>query len=141
MAKRVNPMAVKANATYDVFEAAQALKVTPATIRNWIKDGMEAMTSSKPHLILGSAIREYLHTRYAAARRPLGADQLYCPSCGKGQKPLERQVTQSAITAKTDILKGACSRCGGTATRMISHQQRQEFAATFHISAERNSEA
>lgn len=29
MAKRVNPMAVKANATYDVFEAARALNVTP----------------------------------------------------------------------------------------------------------------
>lgn len=59
MPKRANPMAVKANATYDVFEAARALKVSPATIRNWIKDGLEAMTSTKPYLILGAAIREY----------------------------------------------------------------------------------
>ena len=53
MGKRVNPMAVKANATYDVSEAARALSVTPATIRDGIKDGMEAMTSSRPHLLLG----------------------------------------------------------------------------------------
>ena len=51
----MNPVTVKANATYDVFEAARALDVSNATIRAWIKDGMEAMTSSKPYLILGSA--------------------------------------------------------------------------------------
>lgn len=141
MPRRANPMAVKANATYDVFEAARALKVTPATIRNWIKDGLEAMTSSKPYLMLGSAIREYLQAKYAAARRPLEDDQLYCPSCGTGRKPVGLQVTQSALTPKTDILKGPCSHCGGTATRMISHQQREGFAVTFQISKEGKSEA
>lgn len=141
MSKHSNPMAVKANATYTVIEAAQALKVTPATIRNWIRDGLEAMTSSKPYLILGAAIREYLRAKYAAARRPLNDDELFCPSCGKGRKPLNTQVSQSEITAKTDLLKGICHHCGGTATRMISHKQRTGFAATFLISKEPDSEA
>ncbi|UWR09969.1 helix-turn-helix domain-containing protein [Sulfitobacter mediterraneus] len=141
MAKRVNPMAVKANATYDVLEAARALNVTPATIRNWIKDGLEAMTSAKPYLILGSAIREYLQERYAAARRPLKDDELFCPSCGKGRKPLNLLVSQSQITIKTDLLKGICQHCGCTATRMISHKQRLVFATTFQISKEPISKA
>jgi hypothetical protein len=141
MPRRANPMAVKANATYDVFEAARALSVTPATIRNWIKDGLEAMTASKPYLILGSAIREYLRAKYAAARRPLKDDELFCPSCGKGRKPLNMQVSQSQITAKTDLLKGICGHCASTATRMISHKQRQAFAATFQISKEADSKA
>lgn len=141
MAKRVNPMSVKANATYDVLEAARALNVTPATIRNWIKDGLEAMTSSKPYLILGSAIREYLRAKYAAARRPLTVDELFCPSCGKGRKPLNLLVSQSQITSNTDLLRGICEHCGCTATRMISHEQRLAFAATFQISKEANSEA
>lgn len=141
MAKRVNPMAVKSNATYDVFEAARALKVTPATIRNWIKDGLEAMTSSKPYLILGSAIRTYLRAKYEAARRPLKDDELFCPSCREGRKPLNMQVTQSQITNKTDLLKGVCHHCDGTASRMISHKQRPAFAAMFNITTGRDSEA
>lgn len=141
MSKRFNPMAVKANTTYDVFEAARALNVTPATIRNWIKDGMEAMTASKPFLILGSAIREYLRAKYAAARRPLQNDELFCPSCGKGREPLNMQVHQSKISPKTDLLKGICGHCNSTATRMISHKQRQAFAATFVIVNQPNSKA
>ncbi|MGJ8604411.1 MAG: helix-turn-helix domain-containing protein [Marivita sp.] len=133
MPKRVNPMAVKGNLTYDVFEAASALKVTPATIRNWIKDGLKAMTSSKPYLILGASIREYLRTKYAAARRPLNDDELFCPSCRKGRKPLHMRVTQTKITTKTDLLKGTCQYCNGTATRMISHKQHSLFSAIFKI--------
>ena len=141
MAKRVNPMAVKANVSYEAFEAARALGVSTATIRNWGKDGMEVMTSSKPYLILGSAIREYLRAKYAAARRPLEDDELFCASCGKGRKPLNLLVSQSQITIKTDLLKGICQNCGCTATRMISHKQRLAFAATFQISKEPTSEA
>jgi len=141
MGKRANPMAVKANATYDVFEAARALNVTPATIRNWIKDGLKAMTASKPYLILGSAIRAYLRAKYAAARRPLDDDQLYCPSCRKGRQPYKLEATQSPISAKTDLLKGICGTCGGKAARMISHKQRALFAQTMQISKGPNSEA
>jgi len=139
MAKRVNPMAVKANATYDVFEAARALNVTPTTIRNWIKDGLEAMTASKPYLILGSAIRSYLRDKYAAARRPLKDNELFCTSCRNGRKPLNMEVSRSQVSAKTDLLKGVCQQCSGTITRMISHKQRPAFAATFAITTERNS--
>lgn len=141
MAKRVNPMAVKKDYAYDIVEAARALNVTPATIRNWMKDGMEAMTASKPYLILGDAIREYLRTKYTAAKRPLKEGELFCPSCRTGRKPVGMLVTLTAISVKTDLLKGPCGHCGGTATRMISHKQRHFFAATFQFAKERNSEA
>lgn len=141
MAKRVNPMAVKSNATYEIVEAARALGVTSATIRIWIKDGMEAMTASKPYLILGASIRAYLKIKYAAARSPLMDKELYCLTCRKGCKPLGMRIKQSQVSAKTDLMKGVCERCGGTATRMISHQQREGFEEDFEITKEANSEA
>lgn len=58
MGKRPNPMAVKATLTYEIAEAARALGVTTATIRNWIKDELPVMSSCKPYLILGEAIRQ-----------------------------------------------------------------------------------
>jgi len=47
MSKRANPMAVKAALTYTVPEAAVVLGKTPTTIRNWIKNGLPAMSSCK----------------------------------------------------------------------------------------------
>ena len=139
MPKRMNPMAVKANMAYDVPEAARALGVTPATIRNWIKDGLRAMTSCKPYLILGADIRDYLRQKNEAARRPLAEDELFCPACRTGRKPLKMLVTQSTISKTTDLLKGPCERCNCTATRMISARKAQAFAEIFRISKEPNS--
>ena len=87
MSKRANPMAVKASLTYTVGEAAHALGKTPATIRNWIRDGLPVMSSHKPYLISGAAIREYLRAKYKNAKRPLGPDQLYCPVADRRVTP------------------------------------------------------
>jgi len=141
MSKRANPMAVKAALTYDVNEAARALGKTPATIRNWVKDGLSVMSSRKPYLISGAAIREYLRAKYKAAKHPLGPDMLYCLACRKGRHPVGMSATISSLTLRTSLLKGICSRCGGTCTRMISKSKAADFAQTFSVKEEAASEA
>ena len=141
MGKRANPMSVRAALTYDVTEAARALGKTPPTIRNWIRDGLEVMSCQKPYLILGAAIQEYLRAKYRAAKRPLDCDQLFCPSCRKGQKPKQMAVTISDISANTSLLKGQCTQCGGTCTRMIATSKAEHFGATFLIKKRPNSGA
>ncbi len=141
MSRRANPMAVKAALTYDVNEAAAALGKTPATIRNWVKDGLPIMSSRKPYLISGAAIREYLRAKYKTAKRPLGPEDLFCPSCRDGRKPLDMAVTISPMTARTSLLKGICSHCGGNCTRMISKSRVADFTRTFTIKEGAGSDA
>ena len=141
MGKRANPMAVKIALAYTIDEAANALGKNPATIRNWIKDGLPVMSSCKPYLISGAAIRDYLRAKYKATKRPLEADQLFCPSCRVGRTPVGMAVWISEIAPKTSLLKGRCTKCGGTATRMISKLRVAEFAKTFAISKQAPSEA
>ena len=133
MSKRANPMAVKSALTYEIGEAAIALGKTPATIRNWIRDGLPVLSSKKPYLISGAAIREYLREKYKAAKSPLGPNELFCLTCRTGRAPLDLVVTLSHISSKTSLLKGACSHCGGTSTRMISRAKPPECADTFNI--------
>jgi len=133
MGKRANPMAVKAALSYEVEEAACALGVTPATIRNWIKDGLPVMATRKPYLILGAAIRDYLRTKREAKKRPLGPDQLFCLSCRTPRKPENAAVTSLEITSKTTLLAGICESCGGTCTRMISTKATARFVENFQI--------
>jgi Helix-turn-helix domain len=141
MSKRANPMAVKAALTYDVNEAARALDKTPATIRNWIKDGLPVMSSRKPYLISGEAIREYLRAKYKASKRPLDPDTLFCPACGVGRQPVGMEASISSLTVYTSLLKGVCSHCCGTSTRMISKTKVTDFAHTFTIKEEVDSDA
>ncbi len=141
MSKRANPMAVKAALAYEIGEAALALGKTPATIRNWIKDGLPVMSSRKPYLISGAAIREYLRFKYKAAKRPLDSEQLYCPACRTGQTPFAMAAILAPLTSGTSLLKGICNHCGGTCTRMISANHITDFAQTFDIKKDADSTA
>lgn len=141
MSKRANPMAVKSSLTYTVEEAAHALGKSPATIRNWIRDGLPVMASRKPMLMLGGAIRGYLQAKYKSAKRPLVADELFCLSCQIGRKPLHMTVLSFPNTAKTTRLKGTCEQCGGAASRIVSNTQLQFLAATFQFKERGHSEA
>lgn len=136
MGKRANPMAVKSALSYTIEEAAIALGKKPATIRNWIKDGLPVMAKSKPYLISGEAIREYLRAKYKSAKRPLKADELFCPTCRAGCCPVDLAVVSKPIAARTLLLQGVCSICLGKCARMISSAAVQDFASTFHIAKE-----
>ncbi|MEY8120782.1 helix-turn-helix domain-containing protein [Falsihalocynthiibacter sp. BN13B15] len=133
MNKRANPMAVKAALTYEIGEAAAALGKSPATIRNWIKDGLPVMASRKPYLISGAAIRDYLRAKYQATKSPLAPNELFCLSCRAGRKPLDMSVEAFANTPKTTRLMGICACCGACASRMISNTQTHVFSETFQI--------
>ena len=141
MGKRANPMAVKSALTYTIEEAAKALGKSPATIRNWIKDGLPVMAKSKPYLISGLAIREYLREKYKAAKRPLKPDELFCPLCRAGRRPFGMAVTVTEISSKTRLLQGVCETCSGKCTRMISAAKAHDFTATFRIAKEARGEA
>lgn len=141
MTRRANPMAVKAALTYEVGEAAAALHKSPATIRNWIKDGLQVMASRKPNLISGAAIREYLQEKHKTAKCPLEPDELYCLSCRAGRRPLGMVVEAVANSSKTTRLNGVCDRCSAHASRIDSDSKIQSFARTFHFKESGSSEA
>lgn len=140
MSKRTNPIAVKSALAYTVEEAANALSKTPATIRNWVKDGLPIMASHKPYLISGAAIREYLRAKRKDAKRPLEPDELYCPACRQGRRPTDMTATLSVLTANTSLLKGICSHCECPCARMISAAKVSEFAGIFIIKKAADSE-
>lgn len=133
MSKRANPMAVKAALTYEINEAAIVLGKSPATIRNWIKDGLPVMSSKKPYLLSGADIRDYLRAKNKAAKTPLKPNELYCLSCRAARVPHKLEVCISEISPKTWLLKGVCGHCGATSTRMVSSAKVHEFAQTLNI--------
>lgn len=126
-------MAVKAVLTYEISEAAAALNKSPATIRSWIKDGLPVMASQKPYLLLGADIRSYLQSKSRDAKSPLEETELFCPACKTGHEPVDMRVTQQSFSPKTTLLKGTCSQCSATATRIVSTPKLPDCAKIFNF--------
>ncbi len=141
MGKRANPMAVKAALTYEIGEAARALDKSPATIRNWVKDGLPIMAQRRPYLISGAALRDYLRAKYEESKSQLALDELLCMACRQGRKPFNMEVECDPNNAKTYRLKGTCDHCGASAARIISIDRATEFAQTFRFKKSGGSDA
>jgi hypothetical protein len=126
---------------YTIEEVADAHGVTIATVRNWIKAGLHAMTAQRPYLILGSALKSFHKQRKIARRTPLKVDEFYCLSCRSGRKPdgmLADFVPHSPTTGR---LVGLCSSCGGVCNRMVGRRDLQRLEHIFDISIKEGSDA
>ncbi len=141
MAKRPNPRAIKATRTYTVEEAAIALGVSIGTIRAWVKSGLPLMKSRRPFLILGDALRDFLGNRAKVATVPLQPDQLYCPTCKAGRRPMGLLVDCIPQTPKTARLFGLCEVCGGPCNRMISQTKIDHFSQIFEVAIKEGRQA
>lgn len=141
MPKRPNPMAINKALSYTIEEAACGLRVTPATIRNYVRRGLPVMASQRPYLILGEALREFLLHERQHRKRPLRSDELFCAACGKGRKPFALLVDLVPQTSSTGLLKGLCAVCDGPSRRMIALRQLPRFAVTFDITEQAGSDA
>ena len=133
MPKRPNLRAVKAARTYTIVEAAEALCVSVASVRSWVRQGLPAMTAQRPYLILGDALRGFLDDRRGKAKVTLGTDYLYCLSCKVARTPVGMMVDCTPQTAKTARLLGLCSACGSTCNRIVSRSDLAHFEAIFDV--------
>lgn len=141
MPKRPNPMAINMALTYTIEEAANALGVTTATIRNYVRRGLPIMTSQRPYLISGEALRLFLLNERQSCKNPLKDNELFCPSCRKGRRPFGMMVDLVVASSKTGRLTGVCEICDGTSQRMISIRQIKDFAVIFDITKQVSSAA
>ena len=82
MARRVSTRRVKIHRQYTYDKAADALGVTPQTVRSWRREGLVVLDSQKPHLILGFELKRFLGGRAQKASRRLAPDEFRCMSCG-----------------------------------------------------------
>jgi hypothetical protein len=65
MAKRVSTRKIKKHRLYDYVEAGEALGITPHTVRAWRPLGLEVMTASIPHYILGAELIRFIEEKQA----------------------------------------------------------------------------
>ena len=133
MAKRVSTRKIKKHRLYSYEEAGGALGVTPHTVRSWRSIGLQVMSASIPHYILGAELIRYLEDKQAKKSIQMGLDQMYCLKCKAPRKPLWGLVDYIPSTDTRGRLTGLCEACEGGLQRFVGQGDLGKFGQIYEI--------
>ena len=133
MNKRPNPRLVKIHRNYTVEEIADVFDVHKNTVRSWIKTGLQTIDSSRPQLILGSHLREFLTEKRTKNKKKCQLDEFYCLSCRNARKPAEKLVDFGLVSEKVGNLLAVCSECNSVMNKRVSLGRIQEICSILDV--------
>lgn len=127
---------VKTHRTYTVEETAWLLGVHKNTVRNWLRDGLEAIDNRRPALILGSDLVVFLKQRRARSKRPLKPGEMFCLKCRAAVRPAGRMAEWVHVTDASANLRGICPSCESLVHRRVSLARIQAAIGDLEVIAE-----
>lgn len=102
---------VKRHRNYTVEEVARLFGTHRNTVRNWIALGLPTIDNSRPTLILGRNLAEFLQRRRQNHKRKCQPGEIYCVRCRVPQKPADDMVDYQPFSATLGNLVGICPQC------------------------------
>jgi hypothetical protein len=120
--------------TYNVREAAKAIEATPSTVRQWHKNGLEAVAGIWPLIFRGVDIIAFLKRRDGDRKRPCGPGRMYCFRCKAPKTPAYGEVEYWPDGPKLGTLSGLCPVCTGLMNRRTSLAKLQSAAGDLKVS-------
>ncbi len=131
---RVSARKVKRLWTYNVTEAATVTGATSATIRQWLKAGLQAVPGVRPSIVRGVDLIAFVKGRQAGRKRPCGPGRIYCLRCKEPREPAFGEVEYWPDTATKGALRGLCPVCGGWLCRRTTITGARAAAGDLSIS-------
>jgi hypothetical protein len=119
---------------YNVREAAKATGATPGTVRNWHKNGLEAVAGIYPTVFRGVDIIAFFARRKRARQQPCGPGRLFCFRCKIPKRPAFGEVEYWPDGLKGGKLRGLCPDCTTTMNRRVSLTKLKSAAGDLAIS-------
>jgi hypothetical protein len=107
---------------YDVDEICAMFKdssLHPQTVLGWIKSGMATADASKPFLIMGHQLIEFLGNRNKAQKHKTQIHEMFCMSCRDIKTPYKKQV-QIVKQGYLHNMKAVCPDCKSAMNKGIS---------------------
>lgn len=132
VARFISAKAIVSARSYTIAEAASTVGVTPQTIHNWIAVGLSSMTSSRPILIRGSDLKQWIKAR-RRERTSLSPLEFMCLGCKAPRTPYGGMADCSENNGASLRLTALCPTCGSVITRIISHKDLPLLRQVFDI--------
>ncbi len=131
-----NLKSLKNRRSYTLAEISEKLDVHVRTVQSWRKGGLEVINpESKPFLILGQDLKDFLKACARRRRHPLKTGEFFCPHCHLARKSLPDKITlkhterKLGPTFKQVIIHGVCEVCGQGMIRFSSDRKAQKWLA------------
>ncbi len=94
------------------------------------------MTGSRPHLILGTVLIEYLKGRRLAAKRKCGLGEFYCLKCREPRKPVAELIEYRPMASGRTRIVGICSTCERLMHRFVANRNLDASLREFGVQSE-----
>lgn len=117
MGRRYSTRGLSKDRTYTLKMAARTIGSSEATIRKYAKQGLRVIRDSRPYLVRGADLIEFLQKREAANRNEMAGGQFFCMTCKAPRSAVQASITFEAYSALTGRLSGLCGACGGKVGR------------------------
>lgn len=110
---------MKIHRSYTVTDIVRVLGVHPNTALHWIRGGLPTIDRSRPFMVQGRALKEFLSKRERDRKQPCAQDEMYCLRCRAPRKWLAESAARRQFGAHDVRLFGNCSVCGTVMYRRL----------------------
>ena len=139
MPKQARLNGIKAIHCYTFQEAADATSVSARTIRTWARMGLPVMAESRPALIRGDDLRDFIQGQRSERKVLVALDELYCLPCRAARRPAEG-MADCEVNGARATLTGLCPRCATVMSKPIAKARIPEIARTLDLKITRHDE-
>lgn len=132
--RRNSARRVKRLRSYNVREAAKATGATPGTVRQWHKNGLEAVAGIYPLIFRGTDIIAFFKSRGDGQKQLCGPGRMFCFHCKEPKTPAFGEIEFWPDGPKLGTLKGLCPDCVSTMNRRTSVAKLKAAAGDLKVS-------
>lgn len=141
-----NGKVFRSKRAYSFVEIAELLDTHIRTVQRWRNEGLPILDDgTKPFLVMGWDIQDFLKARVVKRRKPLLSGEFYCPKCQLPRRSLIENIrldfTQRRLGAshRQVIIRGICEVCGVRLSLFSSEQKAAEWCNNEPSLSERRS--
>ena len=122
--RRADWRRIKTKYSYTIDEAARTLNVHTNTVRHWARrGGLPLMDGTRPHLILGAALVDFLKSKRIALKRKCGPGEMYCLKCRAPRGADANKIEQCRMPPGRTRIVSCCSTCGTAMHRFVADRE------------------
>jgi hypothetical protein len=118
-----NPRLAKIHRNYSVDDVSRLFKIHKNTVRNWLKQGLEAIDNQRPTLIRGQELCRFLTERRARSKQTCGPGRIYCLPCRAPKVPAGMMAECVPTSNTNGNLHGICPDCNRIIYRRVNPQK------------------
>lgn len=130
---------IKQDYSYFVPEICALLGTHKNTVHQWLQKGLTKVDDTKPYLIHGSALKEFLATQQSSRKSSCKPDEFYCCRCRQPRRVWGGIVDVTIRNSKVIRLSGLCEQCDCPVNGNRSVKNIPIIAKTFNIQTVHNS--